>query len=234
MGASSLEDIISDQVNDLLRGRCDLKLLEAGCGSASYFRFTNLGRTTGIDISPDQLDQNEVLQEKILGDLQTYPLPENAFDIVVCWDVIEHLSRPRDALLNMFRSVTPGGVLVLGFPNLLSFKGVVTKLTPHWFHELFYRWMKYKSRHFPTFLRLSILPNRVIEYALQNGFQVIFHKLLEGGVTTTFKQRFWLIRTLFAGVDAVARAISFGRCQSLYLDNCALVLKKTGLPSSQE
>jgi SAM-dependent methyltransferase len=226
MGASNLEDIISDQVNDLLRDRYDLKLLEAGCGSASYFRFRHLGRTIGIDISPEQLEHNEVLQEKIQGDLQTYPLPGNAFDIVVCWDVIEHLSRPRDALLNMFRSLRPGGVLVLGFPNLLSFKGLATKITPYWFHEVFYRWMKYKTRHFPTYLRLSILPNRVIDFAQQNGFEVAFHRLLEGGVTTRFKQRFWFVRTLFAALDAGVRAISFGRCQSLYLDNCALILKK--------
>lgn len=227
MGASSLEGIISGRVNDLLRDGCNLTLLEAGCGSASYFSFAGVARTVGIDISPQQLERNAVLQEKILGDLQTYPLPADEFDIVVCWDVIEHLSRPREALLNMFKTLKPEGVLVLGFPNLLSFKGFVTKLTPHWFHECFYRRMKYEFRPFPTYLRLAVLPSRVIQYALTNGLEVVFQRLHEGGVTKRFKRRFWIVRTLFAAVDATVRAMSFGKCHSLCLDNCALVLRKT-------
>jgi SAM-dependent methyltransferase len=226
MGASNLEKFISEQANLLLQGRRNLKLLEAGCGSASYFQFANVGHRAGIDISPEQLERNQVIQEKILGDLQTHPLPSGEFDIVVCWDVIEHLSRPREALLNMFQTLKPEGVLVLGFPNLLSFKGLATKLTPHWFHELFYRRMKYEFRPFPTYLRLAVLPNRVIEYAQANGLELVFQRLHEGGVTRRFKERFWVVRTLFATVDAIVRVLSLGNCHSLYLDNCALVFQK--------
>jgi SAM-dependent methyltransferase len=226
MGASNLDQIISRQVNELLKDRHPLKLLEAGCGSASHFRFANISLTVGIDISPEQLERNRFVQEKILGDLQTYPLPSNAFDIVVCWDVIEHLSRPRDALLNIFQSVKPGGVLVLGFPNLLSFKGLATKLTPYWFHQLFYRWMKYKSRPFPTYLRLAILPERVVDFAQANGFTVVFRRLVEGGMTRSVRQRVWFVGALFAIADTIVRVISLGKSQSLYLDNCVLILQK--------
>lgn len=230
MGASHLEDFISDQVNDLLRESRDLKLLEAGCGSASHFKFANLSRLVGIDISLEQLELNQVLQEKIQGDLQTYPLPPDAFDIVVCWDVIEHLPEPRRALANMFKSVKPGGMVVLGFPNLLSYKGLATKFTPFWFHELFYRWMKYKTRHFPTYLRLAILPRKVVRFAQENGFSVIFDQILEGGVTKRFKQRLWIVRALLGVADAVVRAVSLGKCQSLCLDTCALILRKNSMP----
>ena len=226
MGASNLNHLISEYTNLLLQDRSNLKLLEAGCGSASYFRFANVCHRTGIDISPEQLERNQIMHEKILGDLQTYPLPAGEFDIVVCWNVIEHLSRPREALLNMFRTLKPGAVLVLGFPNLLSFKGLVTKLTPHWFHKLFYRRMKYRFRPFPTYLRLAVLPNRVIKYAQVHGLQVVFQSLHEGGVTQRFKQSVLLARAFFAAVDAVLRVFTFGKCQSLYLDNCALVLQK--------
>jgi SAM-dependent methyltransferase len=227
MGASHIDGIIADQVNALNRDRRDLTLLEAGCGSASYFHFANVSRTVGIDTDPGQLEHNQALHEKILGDLQTYALHPNAFDIVVCWDVIEHLSRPRDALHNMFNCLKPGGVLVLGFPNLWSFKGLATKLTPYRCHELFYRCMKYRGRHFPTYLRVAVLPDRVIAYAQENGFQVIFKKLHEGGVTRRFKERFWPGRVLLSLSDLIVRLFSLGHCQSLYLDNCALILLKT-------
>jgi len=229
MGASNLENLISDQVNAHLQGKTGLKLLEAGCGSASYFRFANVAKSVGIDISKEQLERNHVLHEKILGDLQTYLLPAEEFDIVVCWDVIEHLSRPRDALLNMLNAVKPGGVLVLGFPNLLSFKGLVTKMTPHWFHVLFYRLMNYEFRPFQTYLRLAILPSRVVGFAQTNGFTPIFYRLHEGGVTRRLKQRSRLIRCLFALTDVMVRFIFFGKCNSLYLDNCALILKRDSI-----
>ena len=121
MGAGKLSQTISDMINTALQGRPGLRLLEAGCGSASYFDFANVTRTVGIDISREQLDRNAFVQEKILGDIQTYPLARNEFDIVVCWDVLEHLSRPQEALHNLCHAVRPGGVLILGFPNLLSF-----------------------------------------------------------------------------------------------------------------
>lgn len=43
---------------------------------------------------------------------------------------LERLPRPKDALLNLCRTVRPQGLLILGFPNLLSVKGIVTKITP--------------------------------------------------------------------------------------------------------
>ena len=45
----------------------------------------------GLDISPSALDRNRLLDDRIVGDLETYPLPRKAFDVVVCWDVLEHL-----------------------------------------------------------------------------------------------------------------------------------------------
>jgi 2-polyprenyl-3-methyl-5-hydroxy-6-metoxy-1,4-benzoquinol methylase len=102
---------------------------------------------------------------------------------VVCWDVIEHWLRPGDAILNVFQSMKPGGVLVLGFPNLLSFNGVPTKPTPHWLHQHFYRWMKYKSRPFPTYLRLAMLPERAVTFAQTNGLTVVVDQLRECAAT---------------------------------------------------
>jgi SAM-dependent methyltransferase len=229
MGAGKLADVISGLANVSLKHKTDLKLLEAGCGSASYFDFANVTQSVGIDISQEQLNHNTFVQEGILGDIQTYPLAREEFDIVVCWDVLEHLSRPREALLNLFNSVKPGGLLILGFPNLLSFKGLITKITPLWIHEQFYHYLGYTSRPFRTYLRMAILPGKVIDVAQRNSFVVIFKTIIGGGVTTRLlKEGNWLIRNLFSVMNTVFRVASFGRCQSLYLDYCALVLKKQG------
>jgi len=226
--AEEIKEAVSEMANSLLDGKSHIKLLEAGCGSASHVRFKAMVHAVGIDISKEQLEQNAVVQEKILGDIQKYSLPKEEFDVVVCWMVLEHLSRPKDALLNLFGSVKPQGLLILGFPNLLSFKGIVTKITPFWFHRLFYQFMKYKSRPFPTYLRMAILPKKMMRLAQDNGFSVVFCRLVEGGVTKKLKSRFWFMGLAFPVVNSVMQFISFGKLPSLLLDNCAMILRKRG------
>jgi ubiquinone/menaquinone biosynthesis C-methylase UbiE len=223
---AELEQAVCETANSLLNGKRQIKLLEAGCGSASHIQFKAAVHAVGIDISEEQLQLNTAVQDKIVGDLQEYPLPANEFDVVVCWMVLEHLSRPKDALRNMCRTVKPDGLLILGFPNLASIKGIVTKITPFWFHQQFYRHMNYSSRHFPTYLRTSILPLNVMQFAEENGFSVELYKLVEGGVSKRVRDRFRVVDWAFSAVDLLVRVASFGKLQSPLLDGCAMVLKK--------
>lgn len=223
---AEVEIDICDAANSLLEGKNRIKLLEAGCGSSNFFKFKADVHAVGIDISQEQLERNKVVQEKILGDLQTYPLPKGEFDVVACWTVLEHLSEPNDALLNMFASVKPGGLVILGFPNLLSFKGIVTKFTPYWFHKLFYYFIKTLHPPFPTYFRVAIVPNKVTRLAEENGFSVPFFRLVEGTMTKEVRRRFWPVRLGFSAVDGVVRVISGGKSQSLLLDFCGMILQK--------
>lgn len=224
--AEDVREAVSERANALLSGKSHIKILEAGCGSASHVCFNAVVHAVGIDISEEQLKRNTVVQEKLLGDIQQYSLPEGEFDVVVCWEVLEHLARPKDALLNLFASTRPGGLVILAFPNLLSFKGLVTKLTPLWFHTLFYRYMQYTFRPFPTYLRSAILPKRVIRLAQQHGSSVAFFRLFEGSVAKIFRRRIRVMDWAFVGVDLLARVISFGKLNSLALDNCVMILQK--------
>lgn len=229
--ADDIRTAVSERANSLLDGKSHIKLLEAGCGSASHVRLKARAHVVGIDISKDQLDRNAVVQEKILGDLQVYPLPKKEFDVAVCWMVLEHLSRPKDALLNMFSALKPQGILILGFPNLLSFKGVVTKLTPYWFHELFYKVMKYSSHPFPTYLRAAIAPENVMRLAVENGFSVQFCRLEEGGQSKRVRNRFRFMNIAFSVADAIVRVLTFGKIRSILLDACFLILRSDGTPN---
>jgi len=225
---AELEEAVCEIANSLLDGKGQIKLLEAGCGSMSHVKFDAEVHAVGIDISKQQLEQNSAVREKILGDIQDYPLPKEEFDVVVCWMVLEHLQRPKEALLNMFGSVKPRGLVILGFPNFLSFKGIVTKITPFWFHRLFYQFMRYKSRPFPTYFRVAILPNKVRQLAEDNGFSVAFCEIVEGGVVQKVRSRFWFMDAAFRVLDSVVQAVSFGKAQSLLLDKCAVILRKRG------
>ena len=219
-------EFIGEMANSLLQGKSSINLLEAGCGSASHFKFKAEVHAVGIDISRQQLDRNSALHEKILGDVQDYPLPKEEFDVAVCWMVLEHLPRPKEALLNLFASVKPGGLLILGIPNVFSFKGIVTKITPFWVHRLFYQFIGNKRRPFPTRLRVAILPEKISRLAEDNGFSIEFCKLEEGWVPRKVRRRFRFADVAFRVQNSVAQVISFGKWQSLLLDDCAMMLRK--------
>lgn len=224
--ASKIDRRALERTEELLRGRHSITVLEAGCGAASHFRFTGSLDLHGIDISQEELEKNRDVQHKMLGDIQTYPLPPSHYDVVVCWDVIEHLSRPQDALSNMFRSVKPGGLILLGFPNLMSFKGLVTKATPWWFHQLVYRLMGLKSKPFKTYLRRDILPQRVIRLAGTNGFVPELFVLEQGAVQKRICTRVWPVGAIFYLTDICVRVLSLGRGPSLWFDSCTMILRK--------
>jgi 2-polyprenyl-3-methyl-5-hydroxy-6-metoxy-1,4-benzoquinol methylase len=228
----TIEQEVSVVCNSALKSKTRIRLLEAGCGSSSHVEFKAAVDTVGIDISKEQLDRNALMKEKILGDIQDYPLPRDEFDVVVCWWVLEHVPRPNDALANMFGSVKPDGLVVLAVPNLLSYKGIITKFTPLWFHRLYSYAMRWRSHPFPTYLRAAIMPKNMIRLSQQSGFSPIYFKLIEGE-TLIGRVRAWsrLIDLAFSAATSALHAISFGKLDCLLLSECVMVLKKEGMRS---
>lgn len=176
-------------IDDFVANRGDLKVLEAGCGSCTNVRLPPGAHLAGIDISEKQLDRNESLDEKILGDLQTHDLPSEEFDLIVCWYVLEHLDRPERALDNMVRSLKRGGLLVLVVPNVFSVKGLVTKFTPHAFHVWFYRHILGRKDAgtdergpFKTYLRTSTSERGIKNFASRNGMAIVLCREFSGYV----------------------------------------------------
>ena len=223
---SEYYQMVSERVDCLLQHREKIKLLEAGCGSATHITFNRPVESVGIDISEEELAGNTAIRERIHGDIQTYPLPLEKFDAVICWDVLEHLPKPMMALRNLFGTVRRGGILVLAFPNLISFKGLVTKWTPHLFHRVFYRVIGYDKTPFQTYLCYSIRPRHVKEVAASSGFSVEFSLLSEGFQQKRVRDRYVLFDILVYLLDLLLRGLTLGKIDSFLLDSCVMILKK--------
>src|SRR5690606_22463841 len=58
---------------------------------------------------------------------------------------LEHIDEADLALQRMIDWLAPGGLLVLRVPDPETFRGFVTRVTPHWFHVAYYRWIKGKK-----------------------------------------------------------------------------------------
>ena len=164
-------------------------MLDAGAGRATRLKFPPEVKITGIDIHEDSLESHTALSERIVGDLQTYPLIADAFDVIVCWFVLEHLDDPLAALQNMSRALADGGLLVIGGPNVWSPKALLAKLTPYRFHVFVYRHLMHEPHAgepgyvpFPTYLRLSAAPHYLARSSIQSGLEVIMLKFYRGPV----------------------------------------------------
>ncbi len=185
----TMSDIVKSNLDKLQ----DVKVLEAGCGSATHLKLSPHYKVTGIDISQKQLDRNSFLSEKICGDIQTYPLESNTFDMIVSWFVLEHVKSPRKAVENFLGALKENGLIVLALPSVWSVKGMVAKFTPHVFHIFFYRYVL-KSKHnfendegpFKTYLNTFISPENLKEFASKNNLEVAY---LEFSNNTIIQQK---------------------------------------------
>src|SRR5688572_15904922 len=81
------------------------RVLDAGCGAAYGTRMladAGAQRVTGIDRAASVLEsvRSECPDnvELVVGDLLELPFAEGSFDLVVCFEVIEHLEEPEAAL----------------------------------------------------------------------------------------------------------------------------------------
>ncbi len=116
-----------------LRKRCQAvtrhkqegRLLEVGCSSGMFLdamRKSGSWDVYGVDISEhatkyarDQLGLNV-----FCGQLEEAQFPDKFFDVVVLWDVLEHLPNPRAALVEIRRVLADDGWLIFRVPNLDS------------------------------------------------------------------------------------------------------------------
>ena len=75
---------------------------------------------TGLDISPRMM---EVFRERwpqceaILGSILDTGLPDESFDAVTLWNVVEFVERPLEMLHDIHRLLVPGGLVFVRTPN---------------------------------------------------------------------------------------------------------------------
>ena len=204
-------------VHELLRRELpqgQLAIYEAGGGSCSVLPPELLSRSkvTVIDIDEDQVRNNTYADEAILGDVQTYSFGRDSFDLVICYNVIEHVPDVEAALLNFCEALKPSGMILIGAPNPRSLSGVVTKYSPHWFHVWFYRNIRgIKTAGlpgeppFPTFFHPLVTLPKLEAFAAANGLEMTYRREVESPRYPEMRQR----KPLFAAlVDAGAAVLN--------------------------
>ncbi|MCC8983920.1 class I SAM-dependent methyltransferase [Bradyrhizobium acaciae] len=192
-----------------------LSIYEAGGGSTSYLPLGVLRRShvTVVDIDPDQIRNNCYAQETVLGDIQTYRFPpQQRFDLIICYNVIEHIPDVEAALSGFCEALKPNGLLLIGAPNPKSLSGIVTKYSPHWFHVWFYRHVRGEKHAglpgeapFPTHFHPLVTPSNLEAFVAGRGLQVIYRKKYESPRYPEMRRRKPLLAT---AIDAAAKTMN--------------------------
>jgi 2-polyprenyl-3-methyl-5-hydroxy-6-metoxy-1,4-benzoquinol methylase len=110
--------------------------LEIGPGSGVYVPLLArlFDRVTVSDVHDAYLDAARALAAAhanvtvVQDDICRSALPSGSFDVVLCTEVIEHVTQSRAALAGMGRLLRPGGVLLLSTPQRYSPLEVCSKL----------------------------------------------------------------------------------------------------------
>jgi 2-polyprenyl-3-methyl-5-hydroxy-6-metoxy-1,4-benzoquinol methylase len=215
---NSMRKVIADFTAD---GR-PIRVLEAGCGSGSrvewLFQLKSNAYIVGVDVSQEALGGNTVVNEKILADIQTYRFRPREFDLIICYDVLEHLPNPEKAVASFADAINYGGLIVLAVPATNSLKGIVTKFTPFWFHVLVDRHVfglkdagKPGCLPFPTYLRWSISPKSLLRFAKDRGLIVEHVCLYNGGVWDSLVNRNKVMAVTSRLLERLLEFLSLGR-----------------------
>jgi len=102
----------------------DSVILECGCANGDFIEYSKSRyQMWGIELSNTAVHKarktNPELSEKILcGFLHEQTLPDNFYDAIVMWDVVEHLWDPVMEMESFIDKLKPGGYLFISTPNI--------------------------------------------------------------------------------------------------------------------
>ena len=116
-------------------GGAPLRLLDAGCGDGINLSFLSRlvsGRgwptaVVGADYSALRIRRARALVASplIQGSVTGLAFRARSFDVIICNQVLEHVPDYRAALSEIYRVLSPGGLLMVGVPNEGSSLGIL-------------------------------------------------------------------------------------------------------------
>lgn len=154
--------------------------LGAGAGIVPQMNFRGAAaRVCGIDLDVRVMD-NPNVDEARVADAGSIPYEDGLFDIVFADNVMEHLETPEQVFLEIHRVLKPGGILLLKTPNRTHYMPMISRMTPHHFHQYI---NKIRGRAavdtFPAFYRANDA-GQIRRLAANSGFTISSLELIEG------------------------------------------------------
>lgn len=101
-----------------------INILDIGCGIGDFLHYAKRNGCSITGIEPDN-EARKIAEKKlycnILSPEELQNLPDNSFDIVTMWHVLEHVADLKTEIYHLQRILRKDGRLVLALPNYKSY-----------------------------------------------------------------------------------------------------------------
>jgi SAM-dependent methyltransferase len=102
------------------------EILDIGCSSGGFLG-TMKGaswKLNGIEIAPAMAERARVNTGGTIfvGDALAAPFRPKSFDVITCFDVLEHVYQPKQLLVKALEWLKPGGIFYTSLPNIDSWE----------------------------------------------------------------------------------------------------------------
>ena len=147
------------QIHSVTQIKSGGHLLDVGCATGNYLaEMRQLGwQVSGVEIQPEAAEyaRRRFGLNVLTGDLLSNDFPDNTFDVLTMWDVLEHTHNPLAILKEAKRLLKPDGITIFSIPD-------VDKSI--WCRRFGAAWIGYDSpRH------LYLFPDRSLRLILQQA-----------------------------------------------------------------
>jgi SAM-dependent methyltransferase len=127
-----------------------------------------------VGVDPDAaIMRNPFVHGRVQAPAEQLPFRTGSFDLVFSDWVVEHLPSPKQAVIEVYRVLKPGGRFIFRTGNLLHYSYAIARLTPHWFHLKVANWArglpKDTADPYPTYYRMNT-PRTVHKLLTAAGF----------------------------------------------------------------
>ena len=113
-----------DRIRTLQKCKRAGTLLDVGCSSGGFLGFfrNESWKLYGIEMSPECAKRAEERTgaEVFAGLVLDAPFAPESFDVITCFDVLEHLYEPRRVMSRVGEWLKPGGIFYVQVPNIDS------------------------------------------------------------------------------------------------------------------
>ena len=108
-------------IRDMVGEHAGLRILEIGSGGGHVLRMFPRAKLTAVDVSDLYLENAKKNLtgydvQFIKGQIEQLQLPAASFDRIVCTEVLEHTTNPKEIIHEIKRLLAPGGHAVITVP----------------------------------------------------------------------------------------------------------------------
>lgn len=106
--SNELNNQLQATINNKLKNKTKLKVLDVGCGAKPYFPFFKEKAEMYIGV-----DMDSTLNADIVCVAENLPFKDENFDAIISTQVLEHVDDPKKVIEELHRVLRRGGLLIL-------------------------------------------------------------------------------------------------------------------------